>query len=244
VNAFGYPIGQSTPHIYLSALPFLPSGSIALRSVYDAFPNTLSVEAGRPEQWPAVCQTLVGHSDLVTSVAYSTDGTRVVSGSSDQTVRMWDAASGAPIGEPIYGHSRAVCSVALSPDGTRLVSGSDDETIRIWDAITGAPVSDPLQGHSGGINSVAFSPNGTHIVSGSYDCTIRIWDAAGGTQIDIPLKGHTGSVQSVAFSADGHTHRIRLRRRDNSNMGRRIGRSNRRAAARTLRWSEISCNLF
>ena len=67
-------------------------------------------------------------------MAFSTDGTHIVSGSDDKTLRLWDAKSGQPIGEPLRGHEDWVSSVAFSIDGTRIVSGSDDETLRRWDA--------------------------------------------------------------------------------------------------------------
>jgi hypothetical protein len=67
-------------------------------------------------------------------VAFSPDGRRLVSGSWDKTLRLWDAATGKPIGPPLQGHTNSVTSVAFSPDGRRLVSGSDDNTLRLWDA--------------------------------------------------------------------------------------------------------------
>ncbi|KAE9389559.1 WD40 repeat-like protein, partial [Gymnopus androsaceus JB14] len=98
----------------------------------------------------------------------------IVSGSDDKTVRIWDANTGAQIGDPLHGHDHWVNSVAFSTDGTRIVSGSHDKTVRIWDANTGAQIGDPLHGHDDWVSSVAFSPDGTKIVSGSEDRTVRV----------------------------------------------------------------------
>ena len=84
-------------------------------------------------------QPLTGHTDAVVSVAFSPDGTRIVSGSVDKTVRVWDAATGQPVGAAADRPHRPVVSVAFSPDGTRIASGSDDNTVRVWDAATGQP---------------------------------------------------------------------------------------------------------
>jgi hypothetical protein len=118
-----------------------------------------------------------GHSASVLSVAFSPDGKTIVSGSADQTIRLWDLA-GNPIGQPFQGHSASVWSVAFSPDGKTIVSGSADQTIRLWD-LAGNPIGQPFQGHSDSVSSVAFSPDGKTIVSGSHDHTIRLW--LGGT---------------------------------------------------------------
>ncbi|KAG2055064.1 WD40 repeat-like protein, partial [Suillus hirtellus] len=68
--------------------------------------------------------------------SFSPDGTRIVSGSEDSTVRVWDAAKGLPLGEPFRGHTDSVWSVSFSPDGTRIVSGSVDSTVRVWNSAT------------------------------------------------------------------------------------------------------------
>ncbi|KAL0960311.1 hypothetical protein HGRIS_011937 [Hohenbuehelia grisea] len=87
---------------------------------------------------------LKGHSSIVTSVAFSPDGTRIVSGSYDSKIRVWDASTGHPTMPPLEGHSQEVTSVAFSPDGTRIVSGSGDHSIRIWDPSSARIWSLPL----------------------------------------------------------------------------------------------------
>ena len=77
-------------------------------------------------------QTLTGHTDAVWSVAFSPDGQRIVSGSDDKTVKIWDANNGKEL-KTLTGHY-TVWSVAFSPDGQRIVSGSRDNTLKIWDA--------------------------------------------------------------------------------------------------------------
>ena len=202
VDVFGYPISQSVPHIYLSALPFSPPESVVLQYMRIGFQNTLSVEAGSLKHWPVIHQTLTGHSDDVLSVVFSPNGTRIVSVSGAVNGTLWDAMSGAPIGELLKRHSASIQSVTYSPDGTRIISGSDDKTVRIWDVMSGAPIGEPLQGHSDLVRSIAFSPDGTRIASGFDDETVQIWDAVSGAPIGEPLRGHSDSVQSVAFSPD------------------------------------------
>jgi WD40 repeat protein len=120
---------------------------------------------------------LTGHTRDVNSVAFSPDGTRIASGSDDNTIRLWDTATGRPIGQPMTEQNDSVLSVAFSPDGTRIASGGRDERIRLWDAASGQPIGQPMTGHRDDVFSVAFSPDGTRIVSGSGDGTVREWPA-------------------------------------------------------------------
>jgi uncharacterized protein with WD repeat len=145
-------------------------------------------------------QTLKGHSGSVRSVSFSPDGKRIVSGSWDKTLKVWDAQTGLET-LTLKGHTNDVNSVSFSPDGKRIVSGSYDKTLKIWDAETGQETL-TLKGHSSSVTSVSFSPDGKRIVNGSNDNTVKVWDAETG-QETLTLRGHSGPVRSVSFSPDG-----------------------------------------
>ena len=202
VSVFGRPISQSTPHIYLSALPFAPKNSLVAKHYLPLFPKTLRLKTGKADHWPAIISVIEGHTLRVCSVAFSPDGNRIVSASHDGTIRVWDAETGEVVVGPLV--EGFVISVAFSPHGNRIVSVSDDRTIRVWDAETGEVVLGPLRGHTTPVHSVAFSPDVNCIVSGSTDNTIRVWDVETGEVVLGPLEGHTDRVHSVAFSPDGN----------------------------------------
>ncbi len=144
--------------------------------------------------------TLVRHADAITSVAFSPDGQRLSSGSSDKTVKIWDSATGKEL-LTLKGHAGSVTSVAFSPDGQRLASASVDRTVKIWDSATGKELL-TLRGHARSLTKVAFSPDGQRLASGSIDQTVKIWDSVTGKEL-FALKGHADTVSSVAFSPDG-----------------------------------------
>jgi WD40 repeat protein len=144
--------------------------------------------------------TLRGHTNMVRSLSYSPDGSRLASASEDQTVKVWDARSGAEV-LCLRGHTERVFSVTFSPDGTRLASASWDGTVKVWDARTGALLRN-LSGHTGGVLSVSYSPDGTRLASASWDNTVKVWDARTGAEV-FCLRGHTKPVFSATFSPDG-----------------------------------------
>jgi hypothetical protein len=150
--------------------------------------------------WGERTLLLAGHTGAVLTVALSPDGTRVLTGSEDNTARLWDAATGTPIAT-LAGHTLWVYAVAFSPDGTRVLTGSDDYTERLWDAATGTTLA-TLTGHTASVEAIAFSQDGTRILTGSLDNTARLWDAATGTTA-ATLAGHTSLVKAVAFPPDG-----------------------------------------
>ncbi|KAL4074753.1 WD40-repeat-containing domain protein [Scleroderma yunnanense] len=203
IRTFGGAISQSTPHLYLSALPFCPKDSFISIQFSLKFPRIPQVVRGRDIHWPISQVTIKEHTSTVTTVAFSPDGTRIVSGSDDHTIRLWDAETGLTVGSSLEGHTERVYEVMFSPDGKCVVSGSCDSTIRIWDVEKGLQVGEPLQGHTEWVITVAYSPNGRYIASGSRDTAIIIWDAETGQKIGDALLGHTGWVYSVCFSPDG-----------------------------------------
>jgi len=84
---------------------------------------------------------LEGHNDYVESVAITPDGTKIVSGSDDNKIKVWDIAStGGRLLNTLEGHTSSVSSVAITPDGTKIVSGSWDNTIKVWDLNTGSNI--------------------------------------------------------------------------------------------------------
>jgi WD40 repeat protein len=111
------------------------------------------------------------------SVSWSSDGTRLASGSLDSTVRLWDASTGAPIGSPLRAHSDEANSVAWSPCGRWLASGGDDRMVYICDAKTFEVISS-LRGSTDVVRSVCFSSDGKKLTSGSADTTARNWNPA------------------------------------------------------------------
>jgi WD40 repeat protein len=104
------------------------------------------------------------------------DGTRILTGSSDKTARVWDSQTGAELLR-IKGHTDAINGIAATPDGARILTSSSDKTARVWDSQTGAELL-RIKGHTDAIKGIAATPDGARIVTGSQDATARLWDLA------------------------------------------------------------------
>ncbi|MBW4559801.1 MAG: WD40 repeat domain-containing protein [Mojavia pulchra JT2-VF2] len=117
--------------------------------------------------------SLMGHSHIVRSLAMSADGKLLVSGSRDQTIKIWQLETGELL-RTLKGHTDEVCAIALSPDEQIIASGSADKTIKLWHLQTGELLG-TFTGHTDTVTAVAFTTSGEMLVSGSLDKTIKIW---------------------------------------------------------------------
>ena len=145
------------------------------------------------------------HNDIINSIAWN--GERIVSGSQDDTVQVWDATTGNNV--HIYrNNDQTINGVAWSPDGSRVAFASDDGTVQIWNLSASRPsITYPghKHGSSGRALTVAWSPDGQYIASGGDDGTAQVWHASSGAHI-YTYPGHSNnstSVNSVAWSPDG-----------------------------------------
>ena len=145
------------------------------------------------------------HEDGVEAVAVGQRQGRavIVSGSDDETVRVWDLESGEPVLGPLTGHDEAVGAVAVGERQGRpvIVSGSDDETVRVWDLESGELVLGPLTGHDGFVFAVVVGERlGRPVIVSGSDETVRVWDLESGELVLGPLTGHNSLVTAVAVT--------------------------------------------
>jgi WD40 repeat protein len=160
---------------------------------------------------PDAAEVIGRHNDIVASVAVAALADRpvVVSGSRDQTVRIWDPAVGLEVRTPLTGHRGPVTAVAAATvDGTPIVvSGSRDRTVRLWNLASGR-LTAVLAGHRDAVTALAIATvDGRQVcVSGSEDETLRLWDLALGQQVGSPLREGNGRIASIAVGiVDGRS---------------------------------------
>ena len=146
-------------------------------------------------------QLLAGHTGKVVALAFSPDGTRLISGSQDRTAILWDLTNARALYR-LERHKAEVYAVGFTPDGARVVTGSFDRTLRLWRVADGAPIAE-LKGHGEKVYALAVSPRDGSVASGSFDGEIRLWDGRTGRLLR-PLANQGGAlVGSLSFSPDG-----------------------------------------
>jgi len=157
------------------ALRLDPQNSAAARDLWSA---VVYAEGDRN----TVPSLVLRQEAAIYTAVFSPDGRRILTASADKTARLWDATTGAEVGDPMR-HDNAVVDAAFSPDGARIATASKDRTARLWDATTLKPVGEPMR-HEYPVDHVVFNSTGTRIVT---DCDeadlLQLWDAATGAPV-------------------------------------------------------------
>jgi WD40 repeat protein len=158
------------------------------------------LKSQRKEHQNSSVMIFEGSSGPVTSLAFSPDGLKIVSGSKDGTLRLWDIQTGQELIK-MNCQTVAVPCVAFSPQGSQIASGSEEGTVQLWSVQTGRELG-KLEGHAQAVTHVAFSLDGLLIASSSKDSDICVWRTETGRQLS-RLVGHSTTVISATFSPDG-----------------------------------------
>ncbi|KAG0272492.1 hypothetical protein BGZ96_005289, partial [Linnemannia gamsii] len=142
---------------------------------------------------------LIGHRKKISSLTFSPDSQRIVSGDFGGVLRVWNAESGESIWTQEE-HDGKITSIAYTSTGHQVVSVSEDGTVRLWNALTGDMVH--IFDADGAVQCVCFSQCGSWIASGGEDGVVRLWDPKNVVPGAVFDGGHDGTVNSVAFSPD------------------------------------------
>jgi WD40 repeat protein len=149
-------------------------------------------------------QRMLFHEGLST-FAVSPDASRLVTATSEGSLRLWDSSSGELLATATDAHKNAIFALAFSPDAKRIASGGTDGAIRLWSAATLGTEGIPLSANDGTVRHVAFSPDGKHLVSGSSGGQVRRWDISKSPIESTVLYQSKRPVGGLAYSVDGRT---------------------------------------
>jgi WD40 repeat protein len=163
-------------------------------------------EDGRIREWhfagnPEPIAQCAGHRSEVWGLAYTADGSTLISSADDHSIKFWDACTG-DLRLALKGHTALVSSLAVSHDGQRLASAGFDGTVRLWDLPRGGPLLVLHGRRNDRVRGVAFSPDGRLVAAACSDNTVRTWDAITGKLV-LVFEGHTDVVCAVTFAPTG-----------------------------------------
>ncbi|KAF8837315.1 WD40 repeat-like protein [Paxillus ammoniavirescens] len=165
--------------------------------------EALSRDSKKPSSQTPL-KVLKGHTNALWGLAFFPGGRRLVSGSWDQKLIIWDLTSG-EVERELTGHTDWITSVAVAPAGSVVASASEDGTLRLWDGTTGKEIGEPITVHSlgyRGVWGVSFSPDGRRVAA-TCEGTVWIWDVRTQALITGPLKTSRQGSCTTTFSSDG-----------------------------------------
>src|SRR5262249_43953971 len=142
----------------------------------------------------------------VNTAAFSADGRRIVTASVDRTARVWDAATGKPLLEPLR-HDQPVEAAAFSPDGLLLLTVSD-QTVRLWDTTMGRSVA--IFQLDAPVTKAAFSPDGRQLLL-SGGKTLQVWDAASAESFPRLLPPVAQAASLPRYEVSGRGREVQLK---------------------------------
>jgi len=175
------------------SMAFSPNGALVVSNIRDSF-IIFDASSGK------TLSEINGHSGEVTCVSFSNDGSLIMSGSEDKTIRIWDSNSwNTP---KIYeGHTDIVCSLAFSPDGTMVLTGCFDGSVKLWQTNNGNLLKTIKAHNTGSVNGLVFSRDGSFFVTGCFGKSIKTWDKFGNLLKD--FKNVYCTVRWMEVSHDG-----------------------------------------
>jgi serine/threonine protein kinase len=163
-------------------------------------PTPTSGSTPTPEPAGPLSVSYQGHTDEVFSVAWSPDGTRLVSGGAESCAQVWDATTGDRLFSYLE-QSNTITSLAWEPSGVGIVSASADRTVQVWDATNGKTFLS-CTGHTDRVNKVVWSPDGKKFASAGRDKTVRVWESDSGKLL-MTYNGHSTGVWGLAWEPSG-----------------------------------------
>jgi len=151
------------------------------------------------------------HSSWVTTIAYSFNGVSIVSGGSDDKVKIWDVNGN--LKYVCSGHAADITQVRVTPDNNFVISSAKDGTIKVWDINNGMLIR-TISGHTSSVNGIDISPNGKMIASASSDSSCKIWNLSDGTELSTFGVRDSGAINTIAWSPNGNKIATGNRRSD------------------------------
>ncbi len=192
-------IGSEEAKRFVSELAKSTEGSWRTQEAQESLRR---MQQKRPDEFSGkakLLHILRGHTGNVYSVAFSPNGKMVASGSSDDTVRLWDVQTGKAIAN--MGRQLNVYAIGFSRDGKQVIAGGSSGGLWIWDVAKKKKIA-PLPGHGSTIKTLAVSPDGRKLVTGSYDNTAKIWDLEKRKCLRTMRTGRS-NIYAVAYGPNG-----------------------------------------